>query len=119
MKKRDYNELAAPGVRELMPYTPGKPIDELEREYGVSDSIKLASNENPLGSSPKAIEAVRGELDDLWLYPDANGFYLKQALAERHGVDTDCITLGNGSNDVLVFLAQTFLQPGLESVFSQ
>ncbi len=119
MKKRDYNDLAAPGVRELMPYTPGKPIDELEREYGVTDSIKLASNENPLGSSPKAIEAVRGELDDLWLYPDANGFYLKQALAEKHGVETDCITLGNGSNDVLVFLAQAFLQPGLESVFSQ
>ena len=119
MKKLDYNELAAPGVRELMPYTPGKPIDELEREYGVSGSIKLASNENPLGSSPKAIEAVRAELDDLWLYPDANGFYLKQALAEKHGVETDCITLGNGSNDVLVFLAQAFLQPGLESVFSQ
>ncbi|QOC21655.1 histidinol-phosphate transaminase [Wenzhouxiangella sp. AB-CW3] len=119
MKKRDYNDLAVPGVRELTPYTPGKPIDELEREYGVTDSIKLASNENPLGSSPKAIEAVRGELDDLWLYPDANGFHLKQALSARHGVDPDCITLGNGSNDVLVFLAQAFLQPGLESVFSQ
>jgi histidinol-phosphate aminotransferase len=119
MKTYDYNELAVPGVRDLLPYTPGKPISELEREYGVSNSIKLASNENPLGASPKAIAAVREELDDLWLYPDANGFYLKEALAEKHAVDPACITLGNGSNDVLVFLAQVFLQPGLEAVFSQ
>jgi len=115
----DYSELAVPGVRELKPYTPGKPIDELEREYGVSDSIKLASNENPLGASPDALAAVRSALDDVWLYPDANGFHLKSALAEHHGVSTDCITLGNGSNDVLVFLAQVFLQPGLQSLFSQ
>ncbi len=119
MKQRDYSDLAAPGVRDLTPYTPGKPIDELEREYGVSDSIKLASNENPLGSSPKAIEAARAVLDDAWLYPDANGFHLKQALAEKHDVPMEAITLGNGSNDVLVLLAQAFLQSGLETVFSQ
>ena len=119
MKHLDYNDLAVPGVRELKPYTPGKPTSELEREYGVRDSIKLASNENPLGASPMAIEAIRGELDELWLYPDANGYFLKQALAERHDVDPACITLGNGSNDVLVFLAQVFLRPGLEAVFSQ
>ncbi len=119
MKQRDYSDLAAPGVRELMPYLPGKPISELEREYGVSDSIKLASNENPLGASPKAIEAARAELDDVWLYPDANGFHLKRALAAKHDVPVEAITLGNGSNDVLVFLAQAFLQPGLASVFSQ
>jgi len=119
MKTLNFESLAAPGVRELRPYTPGKPTSELEREYGVTESIKLASNENPLGASPKALEAIRGELDELWLYPDANGFELKQALSARHGVDPSCITLGNGSNDVLVFLAQVFLQPGLESVFSQ
>ncbi|MGK7295453.1 MAG: histidinol-phosphate transaminase [Candidatus Wenzhouxiangella sp. M2_3B_020] len=119
METLDYTELAVTGVRDLKPYTPGKPIDELEREYGVSDSIKLASNENPLGASPRALEAVRDALADVWLYPDANGYHLKQALAEKHGVSTDCITLGNGSNDVLVFLAQAFLQPGLESLFSQ
>ncbi len=119
MKPRDYSDLAVPGVRELTPYTPGKPISELEREYGVSESIKLASNENPLGASPLALEAMRGELDDIWLYPDANGFELKRRLAEKHGLDPACITLGNGSNDVLVFLAQAFLRPGLESVFSQ
>ncbi|MCH8477477.1 MAG: aminotransferase class I/II-fold pyridoxal phosphate-dependent enzyme, partial [Wenzhouxiangella sp.] len=119
MKHFDYNDLAVPGVRELKPYTPGKPTSELEREYGVRDSIKLASNENPLGASPMAIEAIRSELDELWLYPDANGYFLKQALAEHHDVDPACITLGNGSNDVLVFLAQVFLRPGLEAVFSQ
>lgn len=119
MKKRDYSDLAVPGVRELRPYTPGKPIAELEREYGVTDSIKLASNENPLGASPRAIAAMRGELDDIRLYPDANGFELKRALADRHGVSPDCITLGNGSNDVLVFLAQAFLGPAVEAVFSQ
>jgi len=115
----DYTALAMSQVGELKPYTPGKPIDELEREYGVSDSIKLASNENPLGSSPRALEAIRNELDDLWLYPDAAGFHLKQALSERHGLPPECITLGNGSNDVLVFLAQVFLGPGRASVFSK
>ncbi len=119
MKRKDYFDLAVPGVRELMPYTPGKPIAELERDYGVTGSIKLASNENPLGASPKAIAAMQKALDDVWLYPDANGFELKQVLAERHGVSPDCITLGNGSNDVLVFLAQAFLGPGVEAVFSQ
>ena len=116
---RDYGHFAVPGVRELTPYTPGKPIDELEREYGISGSIKLASNENPLGSSPGALAAIREALDELWLYPDANGFHLKQALAEKHAVDPACITLGNGSNDVLVFLAQVFLQPGREAVYSR
>ncbi len=119
MKIYDFSALAVPGVRRLRPYTPGKPIAELEREYGVSESIKLASNENPLGASPKALAAIREELDDLWLYPDANGFELKQALARLHDLDPACITLGNGSNDVLVFLAQAFLQPGVEAVFSQ
>lgn len=119
MRRRDFTDLAVPGVRGLQPYTPGKPTAELEREYGIVDSIKLASNENPLGASPLALEAVRGQLDEVWLYPDANGFELKQALAERHALGPDCITLGNGSNDVLVFLAQAFLQPGLEAVFSQ
>ena len=119
MKTLDYSNLAVQGVRQLQPYTPGKPIDELEREYGVTDSIKLASNENPLGASPKALQAMRDHLDETWLYPDANGFHLKRALAEKHGVPVSTITLGNGSNDVLVFLAQIFLQPGLEAVFSQ
>lgn len=119
MKLFDYTHLAVPGVRELKPYVPGKPISELEREYGVSDSIKLASNENPLGASPAAVEAARQALEEVHLYPDANGFELKQAIAARHGVPLEAITLGNGSNDLLVLLAQAFLAPGLEAVFSR
>jgi len=115
----DYLQLATPGVQGLHPYLPGKPIAELEREYGVSNIIKLASNENPLGSSPAAVNAVRGGLDELWLYPDANGFELKQALSTRLGVVPDCITLGNGSNDVLVLLAEAWLSPAHNAVFSQ
>jgi histidinol-phosphate aminotransferase len=111
--------LAAPGVRRLHPYLPGKPISELEREYGVSNIIKLASNENPLGSSPAALSAMQAEMADLCLYPDGGGFELKQALSRALDLDMNRITLGNGSNDVLVLIAEAFLQPGLEAVYSQ
>jgi len=113
-----YQHLAAPGVRTLVPYQPGKPIDELEREYGVSNIIKLASNENPLGASPMALAALKS-LDEIALYPDPNGFKLKAKLAALHDVSPDCITLGNGSNDVLVMLTETFLTPEHAALFSQ
>jgi histidinol-phosphate aminotransferase len=112
-------ELAVPGIRGLKPYQPGKPIAELEREYGVSDIVKLASNENPLGPGPRALEAIAGAAAGLARYPDANGFELKAKLARRHRVTPDGITLGNGSNDVLVLLAETFLAPGLEAIYSR
>jgi histidinol-phosphate aminotransferase len=115
----DMLRLAAPGIRDLHPYQPGKPISELEREYGVSDIVKLASNENPLGASPAALRAMQAEMQDLALYPDGGGYALKQVLAKRHGITADRITLGNGSNDVLVLLAEAFLTPGLEAVYSQ
>ena len=82
----DPQSLAAPGVRTLAPYVPGKPLDELEREYGIRDSIKLASNENPAGPSPAARAAMAGALDDVWLYPDGSGHRLKTALAKHLGV---------------------------------
>ena len=110
---------AVPGVQELKPYQPGKPMSELEREYGVSDIVKLASNENPLGPGARAIEVIQKALPDLARYPDGNGFNLKNALAERHDVGPECITLSNGSNDVLVLLAQAFLKEDLEAVYSQ
>ncbi len=121
MSKQDnkFVQLAAPGVANLNPYVPGKPVSELERELGISDSVKLASNENPLGCSPKAISAINGELGEIARYPDGGGFELRSALAEKHGVDADCITLGNGSNDVLDMIARVFLGPGIESLFSQ
>jgi len=111
--------LAVPGVRSIQPYEPGKPISELEREHGVSDIIKLASNENPLGSSARAIEACQQQMHGLQLYPDGNGFELKQALADKHGVDISQVTLGNGSNDILEFVARVFLAPGKNAVFSE
>lgn len=115
-----YLRLAAPGVRGLKPYQPGKPISELEREYGVTNIIKLASNENPLGPGNRVLEALRDIPDgELSRYPDGGGFELKQALARRHGVEPECITLGNGSNDVLVMIAEAFLQDSLEAIHSQ
>lgn len=114
----DYIKLAAPGVAELMPYQPGKPVEELERELGISDSIKLASNENPLGPSPLAIKTIRSELNGLALYPDGNGFALKQAIASRQNVLAEQITLGNGSNEILELVARTFLRVGDEVIFS-
>ncbi len=112
-------EIAVPAVTNLKPYVPGKPISELERELGITDSVKLASNENPLGCSELAKEAVRAELAQVGLYPDGGGVELRNALAEKHGVSPNQITLGNGSNDVLDMIARVFLAPGLESLFSQ
>jgi len=112
-------DLATTGVQGLRPYEPGKPLSELERDYGVRDAIKLASNENPLGPSPAAQEAARGALGDIARYPDGNGFELKRAIATRFGVEITGITLGNGSNDVLEIIARAFLAPGVTSVFSQ
>jgi histidinol-phosphate aminotransferase len=115
----DPGQLALDNVRSLAPYVPGKPIEELERELGISNIIKLASNENPFGPSPLAIEAMQRALADTWLYPDGSGHVLKQKLARQLGVDVRQITLGNGSNDALVLLAQAFLAPGHQAVYSQ
>lgn len=111
--------LAVPGVQALVPYTAGKPIDELERELGITDIVKLASNENPLGPGPKVVSAIQAMLPELSRYPDGNGFALKQALSEKWQVDSNQITLGNGSNEILELVARTFLTPELEVVFSQ
>ena len=108
-------------VRALAPYVIGKPISELARELGLreADIIKLASNENPLGPSPLALQAMQRALADVWLYPDGNGHDLKHALAQRHGVAMSQVTLGNGSNDLLVLLAEAFLTPQVNAVYSQ
>jgi len=111
--------ISAPGVAELKPYIPGKPLSELERELGIRDSIKLASNENPLGCSDRALAVMHAALKETSRYPDGGGFALRNALSEWHGVDRACITLGNGSNDVLDMIARAFLWQGRESLFSQ
>jgi histidinol-phosphate aminotransferase len=115
----DPAKLAPVGVRTLAPYIPGKPLEELEREYGISDSIKLASNENPLGPGRKALDAIAQASRQIGLYPDGSGFKLKQSLARKLGCSPECITLGNGSNDVLVLIAEAFLSPQSEAVYSQ
>jgi histidinol-phosphate aminotransferase len=111
--------LAAPGIAGLTPYVPGKPVSELERELGITGSVKLASNENPLGPGPLARVAIAEHVNELGRYPDGGGFDLRRVLAEHHGVSPQCVTLGNGSNDVLDLVARVFLQPGVESLFSE
>ena len=108
-------------VRAISPYQPGKPITELAREFGLAESsiVKLASNENPLGVSPRAMQAMQEALPDIARYPDGNGFVLKEAISRRFGVDHAQIVLGNGSNDVLELAARAFLQPGVEAIYSQ
>ncbi|OUS31513.1 histidinol-phosphate transaminase [Gammaproteobacteria bacterium 45_16_T64] len=115
----DFIALATAGVRGLTPYQPGKPVDELERELGISNIIKLASNENPMGPSEAALQAIRDGVKELTRYPDGNGFVLKQALSSSLAVDLEQITLGNGSNDVLDLIARAYLAPGDEAIFSQ
>ncbi len=103
-------------IQNLTPYVPGKPIEELERELGISGSIKLASNENPLGPSPKAIAAMRKILEGLNRYPDGSGYYLSAGLAKKYDVDISQVILGNGSNELIELVVRTFVQPGDEIV---
>ena len=121
MKALDFDLLArcSRGVRGLKPYEPGKPITELQRELGIHDVIKLASNENPLGPSPMALAAIRNALAGLAIYPDGQAYELRQAIAEKHDVDPRCITLGDGSDQNLEFLARAFLEADRNAVISQ
>src|SRR5262245_38492042 len=114
VKKTNIAELAPENVRAIAPYVPAKPIADTAGELGMkeADILKMASNENPLGPSPKALAAIRGALEDLHYYPDGSGFDLKQALAKRLPVTPENIVLGNGSNDVLELAARAFLRPG-------
>lgn len=115
----DFLALANPGIRGLSPYQAGKPIEELQRELGLSHVVKLASNENPLGPSPAVKAACERALATITRYPDSNGFALKSALAENLHVQPTQLTLGNGSNDLLDLIARVFLAPDLSAVFSQ
>ena len=99
-------------ILSLTPYQPGKPIEEVEREYGITDSIKIASNENPLGPSPKAVAAITAALPDLNLYPDGDAFYLKKRLSEKLGLDRSRLIIGNGSNELIEMIVRTFVRVG-------
>lgn len=108
----------APHISTLIPYPPGKPIEELEREYGISGSIKLASNENAWGPSPRAVAAIKEALQNLHRYPDGSCFYLAQSLAAQIGVKPEELVFGNGSNEVIGLLTTAFLQPDEEVITS-
>ncbi|NIT14068.1 MAG: histidinol-phosphate transaminase [Candidatus Dadabacteria bacterium] len=106
-------------VRDLIPYLPGKPVEELQRELGITEAIKLASNENPLGPSPKALDSLRDKLADINWYPDGDCFYLKEKLSARLGVSSEGLIVGNGSNDVIEIAARTFMKPGDEAIMGE
>ncbi len=115
---RSLEELASPFLKGLIPYTPGKPVEEVERELGITGAIKLASNENPLGPSPLALRALREALPESHRYPDGGGYYLKRGLADRLGVTPEHLILGNGCNEVMDLMARCFLLPGDEVVIA-
>lgn len=117
----DFLKLAVPGVRGMSPYQPGKPVEELAREQGlrVEDIVKLASNENPLGPPPSAVKVMAESFAELARYPDGSSYQLKQVLAKKLRVAPEQLTLGNGSNDVLVLLAESFLDAHSSAAFSQ
>lgn len=110
-------ELVAPHILALNAYEPGKPEDELRREFGIEDIVKLASNENPYGPSPKVLEALSGGDLQLHRYPDAKGHDLREALSEHHGVSADQIALGNGSNELIDLLCRVCARRGEHAVF--
>ncbi len=115
----DWVDNAVPGVQTLSPYVPGKPVDDLVRELGLSKVVKLASNENPLGPSEKILAAISTAATEVHRYPDGSGYHLKAALADRYQVTPDQITLGNGSNEILELVVRAFVNPGDRVMFSE
>ena len=114
----DVKKLVRPSVRGLHPYEPGKPVEEVQRELNLRNVIKMASNENPLGSSPLAVKAVKSGLGKLHFYPDGSGYYLRKKLSAFLDVGEDSIILGNGSDEIIQIIAETFLNEGEEVVIS-
>lgn len=112
-----WESLANEPILDIAPYEPGKPVEELERELGIKEAVKLASNENPAPPSATVLAALRGALTGLNRYPEGSGHALRHALAKRHGVLPGAIVLGNGSNELLELLVRTFVRPGEEVVF--
>src|SRR5690242_6093183 len=118
MPRANVNELLPTWSSRIRPYPPGKPIEEVERELGRT-AVKLASNENPLGPSPKALEAIRNSLNKVYLYPDGSGYYLREKLAGLHSLDMKQVILGAGSTDLIELAGKTFLSAGDEGITSE
>jgi len=115
----DHKNLFRPGIRKVRPYAPGKPVKEVQRELGLSDVVKLASNENPEGPLPEVLAAIQAVLPEINRYPDGAAYDLTRALADFHGVEPGAILLGNGSNEVLDMLVRGLLSPGENFVYSE
>lgn len=119
MSTSELQALINPGVKSLVPYQPGKPIEELQRELNINNIVKLASNENPLGCSPKAIEAIQAAYTGVARYPDGSGYQLKTHLAKMHDISPSLITLGNGSDDIFTYLLRAFVTQEHEVITSE
>ena len=107
-----------PSIETIQPYQGGRPIEEVQRELGITDIIKLASNENPLGPSPLALQAIAESAKQVHLYPDGNAYYLKNGLAQHLGISAEHLILGNGSNDVLQIIAEAYIAPDDEVIYA-
>ncbi len=114
----NFSNIVKKSILNISPYIPGKPIEEVKREYGIKDIIKLASNENPLGPSKLALEGIKKKLKDLNLYPESSVYYLRSALSEHLKVKEDMLMFGNGSNELEQLIAEIFVEPGDEVMFS-
>ena len=112
-------ELVNRGIDDLSPYEPGKPIEDLERELGIENAIKLASNENPMGPSPKIFDSIEGVLKETHRYPDGNATRLKSTIARKFNVTDNQVTIGNGSNDIIEFVARIFLSRNDSAIYSE
>ena len=115
----DIKKLVNIGIDDLSPYEPGKPIEDLERELGIENAIKLASNENPMGPSPKIFDSIEGVLKETHRYPDGNATRLKSTIARKFNVTDNQVTIGNGSNDIIEFVARVFLSRNDSAIYSE
>jgi len=115
----DIKELVNRGIGDLNPYEPGKPIEDLERELGINNAIKLASNENPMGPSPRIFDSIEAVLKETHRYPDGNATRLKSTIAHKFNVKDEQVTIGNGSNDIIEFVARIFLSKEDSAIYSE
>ena len=118
MKECIFSELVGPQIMRIRPYQPGRPLEEVKREFGLKKIIKLASNENPLGPSARAIQAIRDCISEIYFYPDGAGRELKEALAQKLSLDSQNVILGNGSDEIVSMIARVFLRQGDEAIMA-
>src|ERR1700743_512143 len=111
--------LVSPSIESLLPFEGCKPVEELAREFGITNAVKLASNENPLGPSPKALEAARAILNEVHRYPDAAAYKLRERIAAQHGIPMDHVIQGNGSNELLDLAVRTFCTSQHHVIFAE